>query len=157
MIAIRIVGLDRVKAALGTDFKPAISSATLAIAKQVEGEVAPYPPATAANSPSARRWYERGYGPRWRTQAGDVHGRKTSQDMRHRWATARRGSVGALVRNTATYSPYLHEAARQVGWAGRRRWVTDEAAIRRVVDSGAARRIVVDAVMGALRRKGYRG
>ena len=157
MIAIRVSGLSRVRAALGADYAGALRVATFAIAKQIEGEVAPYPPATAANSPTAQRWYQRGYGPKWRTKSGEVHGRKTSQDLRHRWATGRHGTIGAFARNTATYSPYLHEATRQVGWARLRRWVTDEAAIRKVVDSGAAKRIVVDAVMGALRRKGYRG
>lgn len=154
--AIRIQNLDKVKRVLSTEFKPALRTATEAIAQQIQSEVAPYPAATVANSPAQRRWYERGFGQRWRTKSGAVHGRRTSQMMNRHWGIARSGQVGATLSNIATYSPYLHDADKQVRWAAPRGWRSDEYAIKRVVDTGAARRIVVQAIMAALRRRGYR-
>ena len=78
--SIQIQGLDRMRAMLGRDFQPALRAATEAIAEQVRHELTPYPPATIANSPSNpnRRWYERGYGPRWLIVGG---GRPRAQDL----------------------------------------------------------------------------
>lgn len=150
---IRIVGLANVQRMLGTDFRPAIAAATKAIALEVQGAIAPYPPSTIANSPGnpSGRWYERGYGPRWRTAAG-VNGRKTSQTLGRRWAVKQRGT-GATVGNSATYAPFLHSKERQVRWAGTRGWQTDEGAIRAVIASGAVKRIVTQAIMARLRRR----
>lgn len=150
---IRIVGLRNVQRMLGTDFRPAIQAATKAIALEVQGEIAPYPPSTIANSPGnpTGRWYERGYGPKWRTKAG-VHGRKTSQTLGRRWAVRQRG-MGAVVGNAASYAPYVHNKPKQAGFHAQRGWQTDEGALRAVLASGAVKRIITQAIMARLRRR----
>lgn len=149
---IRIEGLDRVRRMLGQDFGPTIRSAAFGIAAEIEHEVAPYPPTTIANSPSnpTGRWYERGYGPRWARKRGGVGGRKTSQVMGKQWYKQRTGQ-GAILGNRATYSGYLHSKAKQVRWAGPRGWVTDRQGIERVIQSGKAVKIILQAVLNKLR------
>ena len=165
---IRIVGLANVQRMLGADFRPAIAAATKAIAFEVQGNIAPYPPSTAGNSPSnpSGRWYERGYGPRWRTKSG-IHGRPTSQTLGRRfgllgslpatgkggWALAARGPMGHVLGNSATYAGLVHGKDRQTMVHARHGWVTDETAIRRVIASGAVKRIVTQAIMARLRRR----
>lgn len=151
---IRIVGLREVQRTLGADITPAIKAATKAIALEVQGEIAPYPPATIANSPSnpKRRWYERGFGPKWVLKNGAVHGRKTSETLGRRWAVKQRG-VGAVVGNPASYADVVHDADKQARFHGQRGWVTDKEALMRVIRSGAIQRIVTQAIMGALRRR----
>lgn len=153
-ITVRITGLDRVQRMLGTDFAPLIQNATLAIAQQLQSEIAPYPAATTANSPSnpTGRWYERGYGPKWRVKSGAIHSRRTSETLGRRWGIRRLGALGQILGNLASYSGYLHSVDKQAGWAGQRGWVTDETAIVRVVRSGAIQRIMGQAIMAALRR-----
>ena len=148
--SISVKGLDKVQKRLGVNLSPAIRSATRAIAEEIKDKVAPYPPATAANSPSNRRWYERGYGPRWRVKDGAVHGRKSSQTLGRRWAVGSKGSVGAVVGNPVSYAPFLHAKVRQAKWAGQRQWTTDDDAINQVVKSGAIKRIFAQALTHAL-------
>lgn len=162
---IRIVGLTQVQRKLGQDFAPTIRAATQAIALEVQGEIAPYPPATIANSPSnpAGRWYERGYGPKWIRKDGTICGRKTSQMMNRGagivngagdkgWYIKSRGRIGWLIGNRATYSGRLHSDELQARWAAARGWVTDKMAIQHVIASGAAKRIIVQAIMAKLRK-----
>lgn len=192
-VGIRIVGLAKAQRMLGQDFQPAIKAATKAIALEVQGVIAPYPPATIANSPEnpMLRWYERGYGPRWwvagegaqgylmrfskrqrkrmaqgfgrqelsrrvvlsQARKGRIHGQKTSQMMNRGWSVKATGRTGYVVGNRATYSGYLHSADLQANWAAERGWITDEQAVDVVVGSGAARRIVVQAIMARMRRR----
>ncbi len=189
---IRVEGLAEVKKTLGVNFKPAMRQATKAIALEVQGTIAPYPPATIANSPEnpRLRWYERGYGPRWwvisegaqeylfghskrqhkrtaqgyayqgvsqravlaQARKGRVHGRKTSQQMGRGWGIARYGDIGQQITNRATYARWLHGAGTQAKWAGSRGWITDRFAVQHVVSSGAVKRIVRQAIVGALKQ-----
>jgi len=151
---IRIVGLQQVQRALGVDFKPAIRAGLQGIAAEVQGTIAPYPPASEANSPGNAngRWYERGYGPKWLTKAG-VHGRKTSQMLGRRWAIKPHGGMGWTVGNTATYSPFVHSAEKQARFHAKRRWVTDAQAVEVVVKSGKAKRILVQAIVARIKRR----
>ena len=157
MIAIRVSGLSRVRAALGADYGPTIAVAAQAIAKQIEGElVAPPGPAKHPiqwTSPRQRRW--------WYAQRGDrgpyKRGESGGQDLLHSWSVARRGATGAVLGSRAGYAAYIHGSKLQQPMHRNTGWITDEQAIRKVVDSGAAKDLVVDAVMGALRRRGYRG
>ncbi len=152
--SIHIEGLDRVQKLLGTSFERPLDSACQGIALEVQGQIAPYPPATEANSPSNPKghWYERGFGPRWYRQDGSIAGRKTSQTLGRRWGVHRQGRLSWLVTNAATYAPYLHAQARQVKWAGARGWRTDLWACRQVIASGKAKRLIVQAIRRALAR-----
>ncbi len=152
---ITITGLKEAQRLLGTNFKPALQAATKAIALQVQGEIAPYPPATGGNSPSnpTGRWYERGYGPRWRRKDGSVGGRKTSQMLGRQWGIRASGAWGQIVGNRATYAPYVHAEGQQARVHRAHRWVTDRQAAISTVQSGAVKRIVTQAIVGAMRRR----
>lgn len=161
---IRIVGLKEAQRLLGVDLKPAIQAATKAIALEVQGEIAPYPPIVSHSG--RRSWYERGYGPKWMTKAG-VHGRPTSQTLGRRfgllgalpavgkggWALVAKGSMGHVLGNSATYAGLVHSKERQARVHARHGWVTDEQAMRQVIASGAVKRIVTQAIMARLRRR----
>ena len=43
-------------------------------ALHIKGKIATYPPASIANSPAQKRWYERGYGPKWHRADGTIGG-----------------------------------------------------------------------------------
>ena len=151
---LRIKGLDSVQRILATDFEPVMQGVTLAVTHELQNAIAPYPPATIANSPSnpRGRWYERGYGPKWRTKDGAVHGDHTSETLGRRWGIERRGRIGHVLGNLASYAVDVHAKARQKPWHAAHGWTTDEDAIRRVVSSGAIQRIMAQAIMAALRR-----
>lgn len=158
-VAIRVKGLAEVKRMLGADYKPAMRAATQAIAKQVEGEVARPPgpvtlPIEWASERQRRfvmaRKRREGMGPYKRGSSAG------SQDILHRWAVGRRGDVGAVLANTATYAKWVQSAKFQQPFHHNTGWPTDEAALRKVVESGAAKRIMAQAIIGALRRRGVR-
>ncbi len=153
-IGIRIVGLREVQRTLGVDIKPALQAATKAIALEVQGEIAPYPPATMANSPSnpTGKWYQREYGPRWRRKDGTIGGRKTSETLTKVWGIKATGGIGAVLGNKASYAEFVHSKTKQARWMARIGWVTDEAAVDKVVRSGRVQAHVTKAIMARLRR-----
>ncbi len=152
---IHISGLAEAQRLLGIDFDPALKAATQAIALEVQGRIAPYPPATEANSPgnATGKWYERGYGPRWLRKDGSVGGRKTSEMLGRRWAIRAVGRIGHLIGNAASYARFVHSADEQTMVHARHLWVTDRGVIEAVVRDGTVRRVVVQALLAALRRR----
>jgi hypothetical protein len=91
-----------------------------------------YPPETAANAsqnPSGR-WYERGYGPRWRRKDDSWGGRQTSETLSKKWAISERaGGLQQVIGNNASYAPYVHDADEQAKFHGDRGWKTDKEVI----------------------------
>lgn len=97
----------------------------------IKGKTAKYPPSTAANSPSQPRWYERGYGPRWRRVSGGIGGRKTSETLGRKWTTASRNAgLTQVVGNNVSYGPYVQDEDRQARALKRIGWKT----IQKVAD-----------------------
>lgn len=148
MITIEIKGLDDLQKRLGRSIEPELQQFTLAIASELQGEIAPYPPATEANRPVSRwvskgrnQWYERGFGSRWIRKNGTFGARKSSQMMGRQWAVNKHGRFGARVGNQASYALYLHNYAEQVPWAKARHWKTDKQAAEAVVRGGAIQRL----------------
>jgi hypothetical protein len=87
--------------------------------------VAEYPPATDANQPYQRRWYERNWGGKWMRADGSVGGRKSSEMLGKSWATrvenrGRRGVLGTKV----SYAPFVQDKTRQASFHARRGWKT---------------------------------
>lgn len=123
--------------------KPQIAAADMALALQVQSVLAPYPPATIANSSSnpTGRWYERGYGPRWRLRSGAIHGTMTSETLGRKWSVTMRGMT-AVLGNTASYSDYVQSAAKQASFHRAHGWMTDAAAVEQVRASGAFRTVL---------------
>lgn len=150
---VQIVGLDRVRRSMAISVKPALRAITKAVAAQVQGEIAPYPPASAANRPGGpgSRWYERGYGSRWRRMDGSIGGRPTSETLGRRWSISGWGGIGAVVRNIASYSIYVHDHGYRAWFHKRRGWVSDKEAVDKVMSSGVVDRIVDAALVRLLR------
>lgn len=97
-------------------------------AVHIKGIISKYPPATIANSPGnpTRRWYERGYGPKWKRRDGSVGGRKTSETLGRKWTIGERaGGLQQVIGNNASYAIYVHSDADQARFHGRRGWKTD--------------------------------
>ncbi len=97
----------------------------VASAQDLMNWTAPYPPAPSYGG--RNRWYERGYGPKWRLKSGVVHGYNTSQTMGRRWEVKSFGGLRAEIRNRATYSPYVHDREHQAKVHTARGWKTVQA------------------------------
>jgi len=148
-VTIRLEGLDDLQRKLGANFSPLMRAATTGIAADIQKEIAPYPPATLANSPTQKRWYERGYGTKYRRLDGGITGRKTSQALGRSWGIKSSGSIGAELGSRATYSPYVHSDKLQADFHKRRGWKTDKQAVEKVIKRG-----VVEKHLRAVIRKG---
>jgi hypothetical protein len=146
---IEIKGLEEVVKRLGTDLRPALKKAALAIGEQVRGKIAVYPTQPAPVNPD--RWYQRGYGSKWRRKDGSVRGRATSEQLGQRWATRAKG-WGAVVGNPASYAPVVQSEEKQAAIHKRTGWVTDVQVAEEVAKSGAVERMVRDAVVAELTR-----
>lgn len=123
--------------------KPALQAAAL----HVKGKIAVYPPASEANTPGQKRWYERGYGPRW-----PGGGRKTSEILGKRWSIkGRDNGLTQIVGNNASYAVYVQSKAHQAWFHAKRNWKTD----REVLDdeSETIVKFLSDAVEKVLERK----
>ena len=87
-----------------------------------------YPPAGLWNrEPGTRgdgRWYERGYGSRWRRMDGTIGGRRTSERLIESWMTAKEDEYTSQVYTTVSYAPYLFDESKRVGWAKKHGWQT---------------------------------
>ncbi len=111
--------LGKVEAALRLG--PILRAAALSI----KNEVATYPRSTLANSPLARTWYERGFGPRWMRRDGSIGGSRTSETLGRRWTT-RVSSNEARIGNNASYAPFVQGRDQQAAFHARRGWKTLE-------------------------------
>ena len=153
MFSIKVEGLDRLQRHLNRNLKPAFRRASLAIAEVIRDEIAKYPPATIANSPSnpRGRWYQRGYGPRWARRDGSVGGRKTSEQLGQSWTT-RQKDMGAIVGTKVSYAPFVQAANQQASFHQGRGWVTDRQAVQDVIKQGVVKRIFTKAIMHELRK-----
>jgi len=124
---ITIKGLDKLTKKIKNieGLKPVIA-ALRAGATHIKGKIAKYPPATSANSPSQRRWYERGYGPRWRRIDGSLGGRKTSETLGRKWTIGERdGGLTWIVGNNVTYGPFV-QGDKQAAFHRERGWKTTD-------------------------------
>ena len=104
-----------------------IAKSTLqAAADNIKDEIKIYPPVSEANNPANKRYYERGYGPKWRLKSGKVHGRKTSRNLGEKWATevtALRAIIGNDVGKY--YGIYVQSKESQARIHKIRGWRTD--------------------------------
>ena len=105
-------------------------------ALHTKGKADDYPPATIANSPGnpKRRWYERGYGPKWHTRAG-IHGRKTSQTLGRKWTIGERDrGLTQVIGNNVSYGIYV-QGEKQARFHQARGWKTTETIAREETDN----------------------
>ena len=101
-------------------------------AEHIEGKIKEYAPKSDANvAKSHGRWYERGWGSKYRRLDGTVTGKKTSETLRDEWSTKSRNSgLMQIVGNNASYNIYVHSEKDQAGFHGDRGWKTDEQVLR---------------------------
>ena len=118
---VTIKGLDKLQKKLG-GVNAAIVRGIKAGTLHIKGKIAKYPPSTIANSPSMPRWYERGYGSKWRTKAG-IRGRKSSENLGRKWTVSyENGGMTGRVGNNVSYGPYVQGPEQQahamwvIGW-----------------------------------------
>ena len=89
-----------------------------------------YPPATAANSSGNRRWYQRGYGPRWRRADGSVGGIRSSERLDTSWThRMSRSTMTGRAENNASYAEYV-QGEQQSATHKRIGWKTGEMILR---------------------------
>lgn len=145
MLDVSIRGDDALIIKLSVDLQEAVLPATVAIAAEIEHRLAPYPAATEANSSANSRWYERGYGPRWRLKDGGVGGKKTSEMLGRRWER-RRIALGTVLENMASYSRFVHSKAFQARFHGQRGWRVEKDVIQEMQADGTIKREVLYAI-----------
>lgn len=160
IIDAQVNGVEDLVKQLSTDLRAPMRATAIGVAVAIQDRLAPYPPASEANSPDnpKGRWYERGYGPRWRRQYNrrgnrvrTAGGRKTSQMMNRKWAV-QAGDAGVVLQNSADYSAWvLHDPTdtsrpHQASFHTARGWKNDRAVIESVVRDGTVQEIAVQAI-----------
>jgi hypothetical protein len=106
----------------------AVKGVMTAAASDLKSWVAEYPPAGASEGD---RWYERGYGPRWRRKDGSVGGRRTSQTLGRRWTIeVMDQGMAARIGNNVTYGPYVQDEEQQNRVHKARGWRTVQGAVK---------------------------
>jgi hypothetical protein len=95
-------------------------------AVHIKGKIAIYANSSEANTPNQRRWYERGYGPKWLRKDGSMGSRKTSETLGRKWTTeSRNNGLTQVVGNNVSYAPYVQSEENQAGFHKARGWKTD--------------------------------
>lgn len=118
---------------------PLIRKAMLNSLLLLQGGLRRIPNASEANSPTRRKWYERGYGMRWRLTDGGIGGEKTSEQLPKRWTVRTRvwpngapdvdfdgPMIEGVVGNNASYARLVQARDDQKPWHKRRGWPTVE-------------------------------
>jgi ABC-type Fe3+ transport system substrate-binding protein len=124
---IRIEGLDRLRRQIKRiEDLDGVANAMKAAAVHVKGKIAEYPPASEANDPAQRKWYERGYGPKWRVISGAIHGKKSSETLGRKWTTkAKDKGLTQVIGNNVSYGPFV-QGDKQAAFHKKRGWKTTE-------------------------------
>ena len=101
-------------------------------AKHIEGTIKEYAPKSAANAPKSHgRWYERGWGTRYKRLDGIVTGKKTSETLGRKWTTAeRKGGLQQIIGTNVSYAKFVHDAEEQARFHKARGWKTDEQVLK---------------------------
>lgn len=149
--AIEFNGLDEVLNGLrefaGPGLRRSIRAAALAIGHQVIDLISPYP--TQPNPANPNRWYQRGFGSRWRRKDGSLGGRRSSEQLGQSWAV-KADSEGAVVGTKVSYAPWVQEAEHQARIHRETGWKTDVLVVQEITDSGVVEDIVLSAVAAAV-------
>ncbi len=154
MITVSIEGALDIGRRLGVDLRPSLQGMCMAIGELVRAELSPYPRPPSHpirwQSEKQRRFYfamrrEKGL-PIGYTRQFDA----MSQRLGPSWTVAKYGTIGAKVGTRVTYAPWVQDAKRQQLMHQETGWTTDEAAIDRVIRSGAVHKVAVAAVRKGL-------
>ena len=69
------------------------------------------------------RWYERGYGSRWRRANGTLGGANTSEQLNRSWMVKNDNDKSTSVYTGVSYAPYLFDPEKRVSWARGHGWL----------------------------------
>jgi len=122
---VRLEGLDELLSKLdAAQRRDVLRSVVGVVAVRAKRMLARYPPSSEANNPANKRWYERGYGSRYRRNDGRVTGRRTSQTLGRKWAVQMTSATRAVVGNNAAYARYVQGNRQEQAKIHKRRgWV----------------------------------
>lgn len=126
MATLTIKGIDELRAKLGAlEAGKLLRPVMTAAVERAKSAIAVYPPASEANTPNQRRWYERGWGSKWMRADGTVGGKKSSEMLGRSWTTSvaqdgRSAEVGTKV----TYAQYVQDRDFQPAFHKNRGWRT---------------------------------
>lgn len=128
MTTIKINGLEKIASKVkDLQSMRAVKAGLKAAALHVKGKIAKYPPSSEANVPNQRRWYQRGYGPKWKLASGAVHGKKTSETLGRKWTVkSADGGLTQIIGNNVSYGPFVQSREDQAHFHKARGWLTVE-------------------------------
>lgn len=129
---IQIVGLDKALEKVKTlgEMKTFIGAMKTG-AGHIKSTVDVYPPAGVWNSPSARNWYERGYGPYWTLASGEIHSKKTSKRLNRSWTiTQENGGLTQIVGSNVSYGPFVMDESKQTWFHKAHGWKTVQTIVK---------------------------
>ena len=111
----RIEGLDAALRGLDKiSMQRTLSGVVGIVAGEIKNRMATYPIETAANMPGPypKRWYQRLFGPRWRTKGGSLQGKDTSERLQQSWRQSVTSPLSQLVdtRSPRTGRPVTYAA-----------------------------------------------
>lgn len=130
---VELKGLAEFAQRLSSPLEPIVQAVAFLGATEAQDFIAPYPQQPAPADPD--RWYERGYGPKWRRKDGSVNGRKESENLGRKWSIKPLDSLGVQLTNVASYAPFVHAAEDQAKVHQATGWKTDKQTTEHVVDS----------------------
>ena len=150
---LRVTGLDSARRRLGGNFGPMIQTGTEAVAIAIEGEIAPAPgpvkyPIQWESAKERKAYFALRKGRLPYVRESDF----MSQQMLKGWVIEKWQQLGAILRNTASYSRYV-SGSIQKPYHRNTGWVTAKQAVDKVIESGEASRLILEAIRVALRRR----
>ena len=155
MISIRVTGMEPLLRILTPGAAQKIQAASVALGNEVKRRMAVYPNLVKFGkggrslrwkSEKQRRYYvwmrrERGLSAEYKRQTDEM-----SQRLKLKWTVIKHGAVGAMVENSATYSPYVQGWKDQQPFHKDAGWVTDKQVAEQVRSDGTVHRIYNDAL-----------
>lgn len=150
-IKLTVTGLDEAMRLLNLQLQQAAQTIGVAVAEATRNEVSPYPGARRARQPFQSDKSRRYFFAALRSGAITVPYRRDGLIGRS-WQVWPTGT-GAELTNNARGVDWVHSATWQA-WYHKGNWETDEAAARRVEDSGLPERIATDVVNDLIRKAG---
>ena len=126
---IEIKGLDQLIDKLETLAQlRTVKAGIKAGALHVKGVIDVYPASSDANQPGPypKRWYVRGWGPKWARKSGGIGGINSSEDLGDSWTIKMRdGGFTGVVGNNVSYGIFV-QGEKQAAFHQRRGWKTTE-------------------------------
>lgn len=143
---LEIDGIEAASRLIGQDLAPVLDSIILALSLEVQGRIAPYPPARPRRQPFKSARQRRGFFAKLRSGKIQVPYRRTGQ-LGQKWVPDK--SQGQIrLRNTRGGAKYVHSAKEQARYhAGN--WKTDAGVAEQVVSDGTAARVTEQALQHA--------